>query len=263
MISFNHRVSVWSFRKLLLLSGCFLLYLNSGLNAQDIAGVEETGIVYRNVRHIGLAINSTGVGIHYRRGKHLTGYSLLMGDFSFSNLRDPKEVRSVNPFSDNSGGYHYGKLNSLYTLHAGIGKQKTINAKGDRGGVEIGFGYYAGFSAGILKPVYLTIFYVDDQDGGVREKVERYDPAKHYPDNISGKASLFKGIGESKIRPGVYGAFLVNFEWGKEQQKIRMIETGVTLDVFPLPVEVMAYNQPSSYFMSLFIRVIYGRQWNR
>jgi len=242
----------------------FVLFLEfNGLQAQDVKDVEEKGIVYRNVRQSGISFTSTGLGVNYRKGKHLTGFSFLLGDFSFSNMRDPKEIRSVNPFSDNTGGYHYGKMNTFFVLHAGIGKQKTINPKGDKGGVEIGYGYYGGFSAGFLKPVYLTVFYVDDQDGGVRERVEKYDPLKHYPDNISGKASFFKGIGETKFHPGVYGSFLLNFEFGKQQQKLKMIETGVTLDVFPGSFQLMAYNKPTNYFLSFFIRILYGKQWNR
>jgi hypothetical protein len=230
------------------------------LCAQPVAGVEEKGILYTKVSHAGLMLHSSGLGIDYRRGKHLTGYSYLLGDFALLTMKHPKEVKSVNSFSDNNSGYFYGKLNSLVIARTGIGKQKTINPKGDKGGVEVSYAYYGGASWGFAKPVYLTVFKFDDLNG-VSETIERYDPAKHFPDNISGRASWFRGFSQSHIYPGIYGSFLLNFELGRDQERLEMIETGVTLDLFANKVPIMALNTNSNYFFTFFLRVVVGKQW--
>lgn len=243
------------------LAGIFVL---AGLAsaAQDVNSVDEKGILYNRVKHLGLTIHSNGLGINYRPGKHLTGYSYLLGDFQLMTMKHPKEVKSVNPFSDNNNGFIYGKLNSLVMLRTGIGKQKTINAKGDRGGVEISLAGYAGASWGLVKPIYLSIYEFNDVNG-VSESIERYNPDKHYPDNISGRASYFKGFGESSLAPGIYSSFLLNLEFGRDQKHMKMIEAGASIDVFAKPVQMMAFSPANTYFLTFFIRFLYGKQWNK
>ena len=257
---FSHRLQ-WFWSGILIALLVLGQSASNPLQAQVVAGVEETGILYSKVKHAGMMIHSSGIGINYRRGKHLTGYSYLLGDFALLTMRHPKEVKTVNPYSDNNGGFIYGKLNSLLILRTGIGKQKTINARGDKGGVELSWGLYGGASWGLAKPVYLTVYSFDDLKG-VSEQVERYNPDVHYPDNISGRASYFKGFGQSKIYPGVYGSFLFNFEFGREQERLRMVETGVTVDAFAKPVPIMALTKNSNFFFTFFIRVLIGNQWN-
>ncbi len=229
---------------------------------EDIAGVEEKGILYNRINHFGFMLHTNGVGISYRHGKNLSGYSYLLGDFQLLSMRHPKEVKSINPFSDNNSGFIYGKLNSVNLLRTGIGKQKTINAKGDKGGVEISFAAYTGASWAFVKPVYLTIFEISDEFG-VDEVISKYDPDIHYPDNISGRASAFKGFDELRIHPGLYGSFLINVEFGKEQTRLKMVETGATLDVFAKPIPIMAFSPKSNYFFNFFIRVLFGKKWNK
>jgi hypothetical protein len=229
---------------------------------EDITGVEEKGILYNRINHFGFMLHTHGVGINYRHGKNLSGYSYLLGDFQLLSMRHPKEVKSINPFSDNNSGFIYGKLNSVNILRSGIGKQKTINSKGDKGGVEISLSGYAGASWAFVKPVYLTIFEISDQFG-VDEVVAKYDPDIHYPDNISGRASALKGLDQLRIHPGLYGSFLINLEFGKEQTRLKMVETGATLDVFAKPIPMMAFAPKSNYFFNFFIRVLLGKKWNK
>lgn len=228
----------------------------------QIEGVEETGIVYRNIHSYSAFIHTQGFGLNYRRGKMRTGFRSASYEVSLLNMRHPKEIRSVNPFSDNSGGYVYGKMNSLVALRFGYGIQQAIHPKGDKGGVETGFSLFGGVTLGLVKPVYLTIFYFDDQFG-IREKTERYDPDAHYPDNISGRAPFTKGLNEISLSPGAYGAFAFSFEFGKAQKNLRMIETGVAADIFARSIPMMAFNPNRQLFVTLFISIRYGKLWNR
>jgi hypothetical protein len=261
----KHKMFSNSPNRQLLFSGFFLMVFFWGglqLKSQDIPGVEEKGIVYRNIKSFGAFLHSRGTGLSYRRGKMETGFRSAMFDFSLLTMRHPKEIRSVNPFSDNAGGYVYGKLNSILILRTGYGKHFILHPQGDKGGIETGFSLFGGFSWGLIKPVYLTVFYFDDQFG-VREKTERYDPEKHFPDNISGRAPFTKGFSESSLTAGLYGTISMNFEFGKQQKNLRMIETGIAADAFARPVPMMAFNAKNQIFVTLFIRVMYGKLWNR
>lgn len=233
-----------------------------GAQSQSIPDVEEKGLVYRNIKSFGGFIHSRGMGLTYRKGKMETGFRARMLDISLLTMRHPKEIRSVNPFSDNAGGYIYGKLNSVILLRTGFGKRFVVHPEGDKGGVETGFSLFGGASWALIKPVYLTVFYFDDQTG-VREKTERYDPNKHFPDNISGRAPFVKGLNESQFNAGLYGTFSLDFEFGKQQKRLRMIETGVAVDAFARPISMMAFAPRNQIFVTLYIRLLYGKLWNR
>jgi hypothetical protein len=242
----------------------FALLAISGLvgRAQSIAGVEETGIVYRKTRSMGVYLHSRGTGLSFRRGINETGFRSAQFDFSLQTVRHPKEIRSVNPFSDNAIGYIYGKRNSIVMLRTGWGKQFILHPEGDKGGVETGFCVYGGATWALLKPVYLNVYYFDT-NFGVRERTERYDPMLHYPDNISGRAPFLIGIDESRFSAGVYGNLAMQFEFGRKQQHLRYLEAGVATDFMARPIEIMANNPAERLFITLYIRLMYGKLWNR
>jgi len=254
-------------KKFCLCLACFALFIccTQMVQAQtlEIEGVEEIGIVYKEINHGGITVHSAGWGLNYRRGKNATGSSYRFLDFSLVNMRHPKEAKTFNPFFQNSNGYIYGKLNTLTVLRTGVGKLKELNSKGDKGGFAVAFSYFAGASFGLLKPVYLEIF---NPDAGINNpdfRTERYDPDKHFADNIYGGAPFFRGINELSIRPGVYANFNFNFEFGKSQQKIRMIETGAGIDLFAAETPIMAFNRNNYVFLTFHIRFIFGKRWNK
>lgn len=234
-------------------------------NAQtvQIEGVEEIGILYKEVYHAGFTIHSAGWGINYRRGKNITGSSYRLLDFSYGSMRHPKEIKTFNPFFQNSNGYVFGKQNTFNILRTGIGKHKEINSKGDIGGFAVSYSFFGGISWGIEKPIYLEIL---NLDAGIIDpdfRTEKYDPEKHYADNIYGRAPLLRGIEETKIIPGLYSAFNFNFEFGKSQQRLKMIETGVCLDLFYREIPIMAFNENQRFFLTFHIRFIIGKRWNK
>lgn len=229
---------------------------------EEVKNIEEKGILYNRIQTFGLLVHSGGLGFTYRPGKMTSGYSSLNADFQLLNMKHPKEVKSVNPFSDNNSGYIYGKLNSVFIARSGIGVRKTLNPKESKGSVEISWSAYGGASFGIAKPVYLSVYYFDDQNG-VTERIERYNPDNHYPDNIAGRASGLKGWNESKIYPGIYASAALDFEFGKEKERLRIVEVGSCIDLYPNAVPIMAFNKPSHYFFTFFLRILVGKKWNK
>jgi hypothetical protein len=240
-----------------------LLFTNAKAQTLEIEGVEQIGIVYKEIYHAGLTIHSAGWGINYRRGKNITAYSYKFLDFSITGMKHPKEVKTFNPFYQNSSGYVYGKQNSLTILRAGVGKLKEINSKGDIGGFAVSYSYFFGPTIGFQKPVYLEVYYPDAGILDPNLRIERYDETKHFTDNIYGRAPFSNGLSEMRFVPGLYAAFNFNFEFGKSQQTIRMIETGAGIDLFSRKIPMMAFEENTPLFLSFHIRLLYGKRWNK
>jgi hypothetical protein len=222
---------------------------------------EDAGLLYRNEATGGLIVNSHGFGLSYRRGKHITAARKGIWEFEFVNYRHPKEVRTTNPFFDNAKGYYYGKLNSFFIFRTGVGFQNTIYTKPEKNGVEIRWVAFVGGSLGIAKPVYLEILYDNAVPGTKLVKTERYDPAKHFPDQIYGRAPFVRGLGEIGLRPGGYGKVGLNFEYGPMDTEIRSLEVGFIVDVYATPVKIMATEREQMVLLTLYLQFNMGRKW--
>jgi len=210
-----------------------------------------------------LIIHSSGWGIGYRSGKHLTGYKKLMTEFEFVGMKHPKEIKSINPYYQGTRSYVYGKKNVLFLLRPGIGIQKVINEKPYWGGLQVRYFYYGGPSIGLLKPVYLNIIKHSSNPDVATRVIEKYDPSKHNVENIFGKAPFVKGINELKINPGIYGKFGFNFEYGTMQESMKILEFGVVVDYFPKAMSIMAYIPDEHFFISFYLSLQIGNRYNK
>jgi hypothetical protein len=176
---------------------------------------DEVKVLYRNELSGGLSAHTySGFGLNFRRGKHVTGFKKRVIEGELTYIKDPKEVKTVNPTFDNSKGFYYGKLNSLIVLRCGTGFQNVIYKKPEKSGVEIRYVTMVGVSLGIAKPVYLEILHMTSQQNEYTLSTERYNPSIHTLDDIYGRAPFFKGFGESTLYPGGYAKLGLNFEYG-------------------------------------------------
>lgn len=225
---------------------------------------EDLNVLYRNESTFGLFVHSNGgVGLAYRRGKHVTGKRNRMFEIEAQNFKHPKEVKSVNTYYDNSKGFIYGKLNSVLIVRPGVGYQNVIYQKSDKKSVEIRFSYFVGATLAFAKPVYLEIIRETAVNGLLSTTVstERYDPNRHFTENIYGKAPFFKGIDRTAIYPAGYGKLALSFEYADRYNNIKAIETGVVADVYPKAIPIMAFNKKQQVYFSLYLKLIWGKKW--
>lgn len=222
---------------------------------------EEKPPLLKNEFSFGVNVHTSGWGFDFRKGKNLTAYKKRMWEAEIVNMKHPKEVRSVNPYFDNAKSFFYGKLNSMIALRAGIGQQQVIFSKAERSGVEVRFNYTAGLSLGLAKPVYLNILYPTAFEGEYEVIVEKYDPERHYVDNIYGRAPFTEGISETRIYPGGYAKVGVSFDYGTMHDDVKSIETGITLDAYGKKVPIMAETNNNQFFFNFYINILYGRKW--
>lgn len=204
-----------------------------------------------------LTIHTQGMGFGYRTGYNLTAYNKRVFDFSFVSMRHPKEVKMSNALLyANAKSYVYGKLNYLFILRTSIGTQKILNENPYWGGVEIRRFLSFGPTLGFTKPVYL---YISDISGVFPvQKLERYDPEIHFYDNIYGRGPFFKGFDEIKIYPGLQFKAGLNFEHSANEELIRALEIGVSIDAFLKAPPIMSFTDNTQFFLTLYINYHIG-----
>jgi hypothetical protein len=219
----------------------------------------DLNVLYRNEASGSLFIHSRGLGINFRRGFHVTGEKKRVLEAEFASMRDPKEVKVA--LNENSKGYYYGKLNSLFMLRFGAGRQNILFRRGERKSVEIRHGLYVGGSICFAKPVYLDILHNTPGSEPMPLTTEQYDPEFHSMNNIYGRSNFLTGIQKTKLFPGGYAKFNISCEFGEKYSDIKSLELGIVADVYPFPVPVMAYNSRSSYFLTLYASLVIGKKW--
>jgi hypothetical protein len=238
--------------------------LLSLLSLPVVAQQVEAGqakIQYKHQASFAPLIHTRGFGFEYRRGKHLTGTRQFMYEAGFVGMKSQKETKVQNQVFDNSRGYVYGKLNSVAVLRPAVGIQNVLYSKENKGAVELRLSYFAGPSLALAKPVYLYILKTTAVQFEFDRVTERYDPDKHTTSNIYGKAPFTRGMNEISIYPGAFAKVALSVEHSGDDELIRAIETGITLDVYPKTVPIMANDQNKPYFLTLYLSLHYGRKW--
>lgn len=232
----------------------FAQYRNTG---------EDSNIIYSNESLGILNINSHGFGAAYRQTKIKNAFTSNFFEIGFTTYRDDKE-QMMSSYYSGYKSYKYGKLNDILILRAGFGSQYLVSRKPYWGGVEIQLNYSCGLSLCFAKPIYVYILVPDSlHTNSYVEALERYDPDEHTYVNILGKGKIWSGLLETKVYPGVYGKVGVVFEYGEYNNLAKAIELGVNLDIFPLAVPIMAYNDPKNLFFSFYLNVIFGNRYNK
>jgi hypothetical protein len=211
---------------------------------------EQEKIFYRNERTYAAILSTTGISGNFRYAKRVDAFKKTLYEIDFAQIKHEKEIKISYSSSQQLGGsFVYGKLNSLFTLRGGIGLQKELYRKEDKGGISIRYFYTFGPSIGLQKPVYYEVL-ID----GAYKKI-RFE--SHIV--IERKAPFYYGLKETTLVPGAYGKFGLTFEFGKSDVVFNAIETGIVVDAFIKTVPIMANNQNHWIFPSFFLSYRFGK----
>jgi hypothetical protein len=247
---FNHKQSYRYLRFILFLGFIFSWFVSFSQGEID----DQSKIFYRNERTFALGLNSNGISFKYRYAVRINAFRHRIYDLDISNLKNVKEVKSVNPYAYSSGRFVYGKLNNFYAIRADYGYQKEIYRKRDIGGLSIRRNYSFGPTLGLLKPIYYQIVYSPSE-----VKDEKLDVTIHQPTDIIGTASFFKGMSEIIPNPGAHIKYSYSFEYSKRDEIYRSLDAGVIADVFLYPPKIMALTTNNQYFVTLFLNFRFGK----
>lgn len=210
----------------------------------------------------GIILHTQGWGLTFSKGYNKTAFKKRMLTFELVGMQSQKQIRTINPYFTNAKSYIYGKLNSVFILRASYGIHRLLNRKPYWGGVELRFFYMGGISVGFAKPVYLYILKPSPIFYEYTISEERYDPYEHFVDNIFGRASFTQGFNQLSVYPGINVRIGLDFDYGVYRTKVKSLEVGAILDVFPIPIEIMAFNDPNYFFLTLYLNFNFGKRYN-
>lgn len=220
---------------------------------------EHKPLLYRNEFSYGLTLHTAGWGLDFRRGFHNTGVRKTVFESEIISMKNIKEIRTVNPYIDGARAYVYGKMNYLSVLRFGIGEQRTLFGKSELGTISIQLNYSGGVSLGFAMPVYLQV--VNDPPNQYSTSIVKYNPEVHSVDKIIGRGPLFRGIGDTKIYPGLYGKIGFSFDWNKSDDKISSLEAGIMVDAYIKPIPVMAFINNNQVYFNFYLTIMFGYKW--
>ena len=239
-----------------------LLVLGPAALAQQTI-YEETRVPFRREIYGGAMIHGDGWGLNFYYGKHRNAVDRTLYGVEIVGMKHPKDVKSFNPYYEDSRGYFYGKSNAMLIVRPTIGKKHQITDKIRRTGVELNYVWGIGPSLGLAKPVYLQIGKPDNIPYETFV-VERYDPAIHNVQNIYGRASWFKGFGELGLYPGAFARLGLNFEYSGQTTGIKALEVGMSMDAYAVKVPIMAEVEDVSnkqFFFEFYLAVLFGKKY--
>jgi len=210
----------------------------------------------------GVMLYPRGFGFLFRKGYNENAFRKNIWEIEVFGIAGDKQVR-INPYGSyysNANSYIYGKLNKVYNLRSGLGRQHKLNSKPYWGGVEVRVAYYGGISIGVAKPIHLYIIKQSTYDN---LESEQYDPEKHFYDNIYGRAPFLDGIKKTKFYPGLYAKAGLNFEFGQYKTSIKALEAGIMIDAYAIPIPIMAFRNKHYYFLNFYFSFTFGKRYNK
>jgi len=218
---------------------------------------EQQKVFLRNERSFAVLLNSDGIGISYREGKRIDYLNKRFFEIDAGTLKHPKEYKISNPYTQGTGTFVFGKLNSAFFLRGGLGRQHEIFKKADLGGIAIRYLYSAGPVIALYKPIYYKVLYpVSLNLYDIKE--EKFEVSIHDPSDIYSRASFTKGLSETKALPGLYAKGSFNFEYSRQDKVIHAIEVGAQINAFPKKIPIMSSPDNKAIFFSLFVSYRFG-----
>ncbi|MCF8331545.1 MAG: hypothetical protein K9H84_03750 [Bacteroidales bacterium] len=239
----------------------FILIINPIFAQQeDTSGAEE---LLRHEWGAGGLLHIDGFGVTARNIRSINYYNKWFYELDIITMKHPKEVKTINSFYPNTKSFIYGKKNSVFIVRGGLGRLKLLNREPLwESGVEVRLIYSVGASLAFTKPVYVYIIQDDPSTFGISRKLEKFDSEKHGIWDIQGRGPFTKGFNELGFFPGAFGKLGFNFEIASERQKVRALEAGAVIDLYPKKIPIMDVEQNKQLFLSFYVSFYFGTRYN-
>ncbi|HET8573937.1 MAG TPA: hypothetical protein VFL76_08705 [Edaphocola sp.] len=226
---------------------------------------------YHYAMSIGARLNTDGWsgGLYFLKRQE-AGKQILW-ELHFSGIRQEKETKQENRetlFKNLGKGrpYIFGKINNVYTLQLGYGRQQLLLPALLDGNLSASLRYAAGPGLAFLKPYYLELMYLKPgtvSDGYTRSEKYSDENARLFLEagDIYGADKWAKGLGETKLVPGLFGGLAFVLEPGKPKAFVQAIAFGGRAAIYTKPLEIMADRKAYRYQLSLFVGLAIGGRW--
>jgi hypothetical protein len=226
---------------------------------------EEGSIIYEKQNVFGFHLYSDGWGAMFEKGFQKSAYKTNLFSIELGERKHPKEVKLFDVST--GGGFIfgnpliYGKENNFFHLKLGVGQSYLIGGKGNRNGVSVSAIYKGGLSLGGLKPYFVDI--TDPITGQIRSI--RWEGGEgEFDQNFLtaplGGSGTFKGMGEMKLVPGVFGKGGLRFDYGRYNEIVSAIEVGFNVEYYTKEMPIMIGNEAKQFFTNVFVAIEFGRR---
>lgn len=221
---------------------------------------DENALIYNKQSAFAIRLNTDGYGIFYERGKYKKLSLTNLWWISLDERKDPKEQRVTN----NDGTFQignafvYGKINNFYQLKAGLGQQRLIGGKDIKNGIAVSAIYGGGISAGLVKP-----YYINTTDSAGNSSDIRYSSStdKTFRDGpINGSGSFGKGFNQISVVPGVFARAALRFDYGRFNELLSAIETGITAQYYTKNIQMMIDQPGKKFFFNAYVALVFGKR---
>ena len=234
---------------------------NIDIQSDDNKPIEER-LVYTRQNTFKVAIHSQGFGIGFNIGKIKTINRTTNWVAEAVSLHSPKEIKTLTVSQFNTRPFVYGKLNYVYVLRFGYGEDRRIFGKPYWGGIETRWSYEFGASLALQKPYYYyVVTYVPASSGSYIEVVGEQTFERDM--NILGRASFAKGLGQTKLSPGVHASLGLGFEIGKSRTRAQSLNVDVKGEFFPFGVSIMDSERNKRFFVTFMLSYSWGSRFNK
>jgi len=232
----------------------------------ELIRLEEEGtIVYPKQNILGFHLYSDGWSAMFEKGKQKNTNKSTLYSIEFGERKHPKEVKLFDVSS--GGGFIfgqpliYGKENNFFFLKMGVGQSYLIGGKGNKNGVAVSAVYKGGLSLGLLKPYYVDVIdpitsqvVAAKYEGGTG----KYDD--EFLANPLGSSGLFRGITETRIKPGLFLKGALRFDYGRYNEVVSALETGFGLEYYSSEMPIMINNEARRSFINVYVALEFGRR---
>ncbi|MDT8411418.1 MAG: hypothetical protein RQ875_03065 [Vicingaceae bacterium] len=219
---------------------------------------EEARTIYKSEQAYGLIIHTTGWGFNYRYGMYTSGFTRRTFEGEIVGLKHPKEIKTFTSVFDNSNGYVFGKLNTMFLFRGSVGNHKTFISKQSVRGIAVALIYNTGITFAYAKPIYLEVLFFNEEKELIETRFERYDPEKHTQNDIIGKGPAMRGLFGGKFIPGVFLKAGLNFESAREAENLNALEVGIKTDLFLQKLPMMANELNRNWLINLYVTFSFG-----
>jgi hypothetical protein len=227
---------------------------------------EPLGIIYNFETTYNLKLTTNrGYVFGMEKGRLRTYDRTTYYHWSIGEIHSPREVRQSAPPQTRYRSFVYGKQNALYALRAGWGVKRYLSEKAKVKGVAIGYSYSFGPTLGLVKPYYLALaLYSPDNPLNYIIRLQRYSDktAENFlnPNNILGAAPFTRGLSDLSLLPGGNASLAFHLDWGAFDERVKALELGIMLDVFPRPAPILVSEYNSPFFINFFANVQFGKR---
>lgn len=228
---------------------------------------------YTNHLALGVKLNSNGWSgcVYYLKRAGVTDHHLWQ--LSFSEIKHEKQLKqqkgnTAYPQFGAASPFVFGKINNLYVLQLGYGRERLLLPGVIEGNLSVSFRYSGGFSLALLKPYYLKLVYTDYANNHPPVmKEERWMDSNHEQflntNSILGASKWGTGLEETHPVPGVYGEAAVAIEVDESKFLVQTITIGANAGYYPDKLPIMAELPASNLQTAVFVGLSLGKKWRK